>query len=226
MTQAKKKKVVYVAHPLGDGPDRAENCRRASKWVAWAADQGVAPVCTWIVLASQWDESRREEGLAVDLALIEKCDEVWAVGPRVSKGMGIEIAHAKRMGVQVHVLVDPRHTEGPPTYSSTFEMLKARYENPMSSVEAGLRAIADRNGISYDELLKLSTLQALALHHCGAKPVAKKLDVLGEDEEPRPPTAPASDEGEPLPTTIAPGLLTSAPELGVLVGAGRNGGPP
>jgi len=93
-------KVVYVAHPLS-GPDRDANIARASRWCAWAFKSGYAPVADWIVLASQLDESYREQGLRADCALIKRCDEVWLCGGRVSEGMRIEAAAARLVGVPV-----------------------------------------------------------------------------------------------------------------------------
>ena len=170
------KKLVYVAHPLGDGADRAENCKRASKWVAWAAEQGVAPVCTWIVLASQWDESRREEGLAIDCALIERCDEVWAVGPRVSPGMHVELTHAKKHGVPCHILVSPRLVDGPPTRATTFEDLVQNPEPPDGRVVAHIKKMAAHHGFEYEEFLRLSQLQVIALEMSSPTP---KSNVAG-----------------------------------------------
>jgi len=96
--------LVYIAHPLGRGPDREENRKRASRWVAWAAEQGVAPVAPWITLSGEWSEDRREEGLEIDLAVVERCDELWAVGPRISPGMSLEVAHARFRHIPVRDL--------------------------------------------------------------------------------------------------------------------------
>jgi hypothetical protein len=90
-------RVVYIAHPLGAGPDRETNRAKASRWVAWAADQGVAPVADWVILSGQWTEDRRTEGLAIDCALIGRCDELWLVGGRISPGMQIEAAWARNV---------------------------------------------------------------------------------------------------------------------------------
>ena len=94
-------KVVYIAHPLGLGYDREQNRRRASRWVAWAADRGVAPVADWIILSGQWPESRREQGLAIDVTLVKRCDELWLVGGRVSVGMQVEAEAARSAGIIV-----------------------------------------------------------------------------------------------------------------------------
>ncbi len=99
------KKVVYIAAPL-NAPTREgieENRRTAARWVAWAARQGVAPSATWITLSGEWEETaeNRALGLEIDKALVERCDEVWLVGGRVSAGMAIEAAHARALGIQV-----------------------------------------------------------------------------------------------------------------------------
>ena len=156
------RKLVYVAAPLGDGADRPKNLERAAKWVAWAAEQGVAPVCTWIVLASQWDESRRDEGLAIDCALIERCDEVWACGPRVSPGMNVELTHAKNHNIPVHLLVNPELKDGPPQRKSTFEEL-SQPTPPDGKVVAHMKRMAGHHGVPYEDFLRLSQVQVVAL---------------------------------------------------------------
>jgi len=95
-------KVVYIAHPLGAGEDRQSNLARAARWVAWAATRkNVAPVADWIVLASQLSEELRQLGLQIDCSIVERCDELWLVGGRVSPGMVVERDHARACGVRV-----------------------------------------------------------------------------------------------------------------------------
>lgn len=95
-------RVVYIAHPLGDGPDRAHNIRNAARWCAYfAARHAIAPVAPWIVLASVWDESRRHLGLRIDLALVARCDELWLCGGRISPGMQLEADHARQHSIPV-----------------------------------------------------------------------------------------------------------------------------
>ncbi len=95
-------KSVYVAHPLGAHPDgRIQNCHLAARWLAWAADQGVLPMATWITLATIWPESRKDEGFAIDFAQVELCDEVWLCGSHISPGMRLEIDHAEKCGIPV-----------------------------------------------------------------------------------------------------------------------------
>lgn len=97
-------KVVYLAHPLGAGPEREDNRRRAARWVAWATVHcGVAVVADWIVLSGELEETpgNRDLGLACDLALVARCDEVWLTGGRVSPGMAMEAAEARKLGKPV-----------------------------------------------------------------------------------------------------------------------------
>ncbi len=102
-------RVVYIAHPLGAGPDRERNRENASRWCAWAAVvRGVSPVADWITLSGQLEETdeNRERGLACDVALVARCDELWLTGGRISPGMAIEAEAAKRAGVRVCDLTD------------------------------------------------------------------------------------------------------------------------
>ena len=102
----KSARVVYIAHPLGSGPERETNRQNASKWVAWAAKTfGVAPIADWIILSGEWSEDLRELGLFIDKTLIERCDAVWLCGGRVSPGMAIERDHALEHGVAVVDLI-------------------------------------------------------------------------------------------------------------------------
>jgi hypothetical protein len=97
-------KVVYLAHRLGAGPDRADNLRAAANWGAWATRQhGVAVIADWIWLAAELPETpaNRERGLESDLALVARCDELWLVGGRVSPGMELEAGEARRLGIPV-----------------------------------------------------------------------------------------------------------------------------
>lgn len=104
-------RVVYIAHALGQGEDREKNRAAAARWVAWAASQGFAPVATWITLAGEWDESskNRERGIAIDSVLVERCDEVWLCGGRITPGMQHEADHARLR----HILVRDLTRLGP-----------------------------------------------------------------------------------------------------------------
>lgn len=97
-------RVVYLAHPLGAGLDRERNRENAARWVAWATlAHGVAVIADWIVLAGVLAETpaNRLAGIAADLALVGRCDELWLVGGRVSPGMHLEAEEARQRGIRV-----------------------------------------------------------------------------------------------------------------------------
>lgn len=100
-------KVIYVAHPLGHGEDRENNRRAAAEWAGWIAKTfEVAISADWIVLSGVWAEDMRELGLATDMEMVSRADEVWQVGPRVSPGMALEGDHARRLGKRVRDFTD------------------------------------------------------------------------------------------------------------------------
>jgi hypothetical protein len=194
-----KQKLVYVACPLGDGPDRPLNIVRASKWVAWAAEQGVIPIATWVILASQWPETEeyRQKGLALDCALVERADEMWLCGPRVSPSMHVEATHAKKVGVPLVVLIDASFLEGPPTKASTFiELALAHGVN--DAVRLKLEMMAAHHGYSPGDFARLSALQVVALNH--AKPFHPP-PMLTAEPVPATPSPPAT-----LPPVLACGV--------------------
>ncbi len=93
-------KVIYLAHPYGGKP---ENLERAMRWVRWVEEtQAVAVNANWIIECLVWDDANPEEraaGLARDIANIRRCDEIWAVGGRISDGMKVELAAAGEHGI-------------------------------------------------------------------------------------------------------------------------------
>jgi hypothetical protein len=109
-------RAIYIAHPLGQGADREHNRLNAMLWCASLAEGfGIAPIADWIVLSGVWDESRRDLGMAIDMALIRRCDELWLCGGRISPGMAIEKAHAEELGKKVRDLTWYGHAPPPPT---------------------------------------------------------------------------------------------------------------
>jgi hypothetical protein len=97
-------RVVYLAHPLGAGAAREPNRRAAARWVAWATrTHAVAVIADWIILSGELPETPANHalGLAADLALVARADELWLVGGRVSPGMQMEADEARRRGIPV-----------------------------------------------------------------------------------------------------------------------------
>ena len=100
------KRVIYMAHPVsGDIPG---NLAEARRWVRALEELfDVAVVASWITECEVWDDAdpaERAAGLERDKAVIERCDELWLVGPRISTGMAVELTHARLHGVAVRNL--------------------------------------------------------------------------------------------------------------------------
>jgi hypothetical protein len=102
----RKRRVVYLAAPL-TAPTREgieQNRKNGARWAAFLVEHfNVAVECTWIVLTGELEETpaNRKRGLECDLALVERCDELWMVGGRVSGGMQVESDHARKRGMRV-----------------------------------------------------------------------------------------------------------------------------
>lgn len=97
-------RVIYLAHPLGGDVDN--NLKRAKAWLKFMVDGNpwVAFNTQWIVECELWDDAdpeQRRQGLKRCLAAVERCDELWMVGPRISDGMQMERQHAKAFGLRI-----------------------------------------------------------------------------------------------------------------------------
>jgi len=109
-------KVIYMAHPVSGDVDN--NLKRARLWVRWIEEthRGVAVVASWITECEVWDDAdpkQRAAGLERDKAVLERCDELWLVGPRISNGMAIERAHAEEKGLRIRDLTTLGHVFPP-----------------------------------------------------------------------------------------------------------------
>lgn len=98
-------KVIYLAHPVsGDVPG---NLAEARRWIRWLYDHvpGIAIVATWITECEVFDEGNPEHrklGLRHDLAVLERCNAILLVGPKLSTGMQAELLHAEAF--RLHIL--------------------------------------------------------------------------------------------------------------------------
>lgn len=182
--EAELKKLIYVAHPLTPLPEevaehaaqkrmilqdayvtlRRMNLERAARWVAWIAEFGHVPVATWITLASVWDESKRDAGLANDFELLARCDEMWLVGGRISRGMDEERKAASDAQVPWHDFTNLGVE--PPTEVQFAQISDEGRWNVLSSV-SGLEVATERH-VAYGNSVvvqgrRLSSLKARAL---------------------------------------------------------------
>lgn len=106
-------RLAYLCHPVS-GKDMIEtdaNLHRAKLWLRWAtlAHPSVAVIAPYIPMCEVMDDSdqaMRERGIATDLAVIDRCDEIWLCGGRVSRGMKLELAHAQDRGLFIRDFTD------------------------------------------------------------------------------------------------------------------------
>src|SRR6187399_1691631 len=103
-------RVIYLAHPLTalSIPAEAANRQSAANWGAWiSVTFCVAVTADWIWFSRELSETW---ALECDKALVERCDELWMVGARVSNGMAVEAQHARLHEKPVYDLTGlPRH---------------------------------------------------------------------------------------------------------------------
>lgn len=102
--------VVYLAHPVAPiegGPTVAQNVENALVWLRAIvlAVPDFAVCAPWIPYVQALTDSGlptcpiRARGMADDLAVLERCDAILLVGGRLSLGMGIELMHARKIGI-------------------------------------------------------------------------------------------------------------------------------
>jgi hypothetical protein len=102
-----KRPIVYIAAPFAADELRqvAENTHRAEALCLLAVRMGYAPICVHSgalrgAYGRDTDTADRRTALEVDVALLEVCDEVWALtrdDGSLSPGMVVELAHWTRL---------------------------------------------------------------------------------------------------------------------------------
>jgi len=101
-------KLIYIASPLRG--DYNTNIKNAVEYCRLASEQNVLPLAPQIIF-SQWCNDTvpelREQGLKLGLALLEKSDELWCMGKKISEGMRGEIAFAAEHGIPIYFVEYP-----------------------------------------------------------------------------------------------------------------------
>lgn len=91
--------LVYVCSPLsGDIAANQENARRYCRSVVERSGIPLAPHLLFPQFMDDTSAEERDLAIFMDIVLLSKCDQLWAFGERVSKGMSMEIEKAKRKG--------------------------------------------------------------------------------------------------------------------------------
>lgn len=98
-------KMIYMAHPVRG--DIKGNRAKAKIWLKWLTESREVPtlvLAPWLYETEIWDDhnpEHRAAGLERCKGLIERCDELWAVGGRITEGMEVECLHAIKHGKTV-----------------------------------------------------------------------------------------------------------------------------
>jgi hypothetical protein len=105
-------KQVYLAHQLS-APTQVgiqANIDNAKLWYRWACDHYWPDHCfnaMWILNCEVYDDANEHEramGMKRNLVHIKTCDELWLLGPSISRGMLEEAEYAQRCGFPVRNL--------------------------------------------------------------------------------------------------------------------------
>lgn len=100
--------MVYICSPLRGHYE--ENIKNANRYCQIAAGLGVIPLAPHTIFTQYLNDTlpdQREQGLQMGLALLERCDEVWRMGPIISEGMRGETELAAKLGIPVHDIAKP-----------------------------------------------------------------------------------------------------------------------
>lgn len=96
-------KLIYVASPYaGDIEQNVEFAKEACRFVMDEGHAFFAPHLLYPQLLDDGNLEEREQGMEMGLAVLEKCDELWCFGERISHGMFMEIEQAKSLGMPIH----------------------------------------------------------------------------------------------------------------------------
>lgn len=95
--------IIYVCSPYSSG-DVEANAKQAREHCRFVLNSGCIPIAMHLLLPQfMKDNNSKERDLAlfIDMVIMGKCQEVWVFGNRISNGMAIEIAKARKRGQRV-----------------------------------------------------------------------------------------------------------------------------
>lgn len=99
-------KLVYVCSPVRG--DVEANVAKAKEYCKTVLIMGYIPLAPHVAYSGMLDDEipeERETALALGLALVRRCDELWIFGDHISEGMKGEIELAKEIGIPVKTVI-------------------------------------------------------------------------------------------------------------------------
>lgn len=101
-------KLIYMAASpyAGDIEKNTEFAKRACRHVMNEGHAFFAPHLLYTQILNDANPRERQAGLAMGLAVLPHCDELWCYGERISHGMLLEIQEADRLGIPVRRVME------------------------------------------------------------------------------------------------------------------------
>lgn len=99
---AAEKKVIYVCSPYAG--DMFVNTENTKKYCRYVMEQGYVPFAPHIMFTSFLDDTdpvQRTQGCTLGLDMLERVDEMWVFGERISPGMKNEILFSEKFNIPV-----------------------------------------------------------------------------------------------------------------------------
>ena len=90
------KPLIYICSPLKGDVKR------------YAYSQGCIPLAPHTIFTQFLDDNNpkeRNDGMAMGLALLEHCAELWVFGTNITKGMRKEIDYARKQKIEIRWIV-------------------------------------------------------------------------------------------------------------------------
>lgn len=94
--------LAYLAHPVGNGPNRVVNLLNTNKWFLWLyTNTDFALVVPWKIYVDNLSEDHLTRAMRDDLAVLGRCDVLILTGGRISPGMQTELSTARLQGLRI-----------------------------------------------------------------------------------------------------------------------------
>jgi hypothetical protein len=106
--------LVYLAHPVGQGEERAKNLENVNKWFLFLIEHTDWSLCVpWFIYVTNLDETYRSRAMRDDLVNLERCDAIVLTGGKLTGGMKAELGLAEFGGKKIFDLISAGYEPGP-----------------------------------------------------------------------------------------------------------------
>lgn len=160
-----ERKLVYIASPYAGDVER--NIKFARAACRYCIEQGNTPIAVHLLYPTMLDDTNpaeRETGLKLGHHVLERCDELWACGDRISSGMAAEIGQAKQLGIPIIPVTAEQILDAPdPVYAI---WAKGRPDGPLAGQSGFL--CENRKRMYFDDpedaAVRIKAIQNLCLN--------------------------------------------------------------